>query len=110
MSEQNKTVIRFVKDPNYRRFYAFGFWGGVNPLGEVAIEIFEDAVDTPETLEITYDENGNQHEERFPERQDVLRIVHAGVIMPIEIVPSIIDWLQRKLMEYEEMKKRQPIS
>lgn len=106
MSDQVVKSVRFVKDPNYRRMHVSGMWGGANSTGELYFELYEDVFDLPEEIRFKLQEDGALSQEVWPDEQNFLRIVHAGVSIPMQVVPSVIEWLQSKLKEFEEMQKR----
>lgn len=104
--DEKKLVVKFVKDDTYKRFHATGFWGGVNPLGELSFDLFEDVVTNPERIDVYPNELGiPTHENVIAKDYNIERVTHAGVTIPMEIVPGLIDWLQSKVMENEERKK-----
>lgn len=105
MTEQNKATINFVKDKQYRRFSANGFYGGFNPLGQLSIDVYEETQKNPDKIIMTYNEDGTVEETREPSKQEIDRILHAGMVINIELVPSIIEWLKRKHEEYEQLKR-----
>ncbi|MEN3004726.1 hypothetical protein [Dehalobacterium formicoaceticum] len=100
---ENKIVkIKFNKDQNYRRIHGTGFIGGTTANGELEFDIFEDCHEYPEMLEITFPEGegGDAVEKKIPENTDITnvnRIQHIGVVLPLSVVPGIIEWLQQKL-------------
>ncbi|GAB7387107.1 hypothetical protein BSNK01_09430 [Bacillaceae bacterium] len=98
--------IRFEKDANYRRFHATGFWGGINPVGELEFEIFEDTHESPNSITLEFDDKGNLVNEQVDQNNDIKRILYCSVVFPMEVVPSLIQWLQEKLDAYQKLQNR----
>lgn len=102
--EINKTLeIEFVKDTNYRRIYASGFWGGINSSGDLFLEIFEDVMRNPQALKVSPD--GIEERVGDSDIVKVDRILHMGITLPINSVPTIIKWLQGKLEQRVQVKE-----
>jgi len=107
MIEGKKMVeTRFEKSRDYRRVHATTFWGTVNSLGEIELDIVEDVREAPEIIKTKLPE---KTEERIPDENDIIRmkrIQHIGVSISINAAPDLIKWLQDKIIAYEEIQKR----
>lgn len=98
-----KIEISFEKDPNYRRFYATGVWGAVGPTQSIGFDLYEDVYQYSDKVIMTFQEGSDSPlTETYPEETDITRIKrvqHAGVVIPLDVLPSIISWLTEKLEE-----------
>ncbi|MDH7479027.1 MAG: hypothetical protein QHH02_03370 [Syntrophomonadaceae bacterium] len=109
--DKKKIEITCEKHPDYKRIYASGFWGGLTPAGDLTFDIFEEYQENPSKLVITPPSKpGEMPKEKavFNGSDDVLymkRLLHIGVTLPISVVPSIIEWLQGKVDQYNEIQK-----
>lgn len=99
MREQMR--VRIITNQNYQRNHVTGFWGGLTPDGQkLSIELFEDAPVIPEEVTMIADfENGIFHQESAASQYDIHRYIHSAITIPIDQLPSIIEWLKSK---YEE--------
>lgn len=108
MGEKRTIEFKYTKDPDYRRIYVTGFWGGINPVGDLEIELFRDTQLTPESLVqvVTDDTTTVLEEKRIPEvdpqKLKLERILQVGVTIPMRVVPSLITWLQDKINQYNQ--------
>lgn len=94
--------FKYVKSPGYQRHHVTGFWGMVSPDGQkLNIELFEDThAIFNESVLITDLSTGNQTEEITPSDHHVDRYIHAGISIPIDRIPVIIEWMKGKYQEY----------
>lgn len=107
MSKANENKkLEFVKDENYRRMHVTGFWGGITPQNELYIDMYTDILNHPKSVELVKIEEGVFQERNVDQGVPFKRVAQAGVSMPMSVVPSMIRWLQQKVMEYEKEKKR----
>lgn len=105
MDEFKKKVV-FEKSREYSRFPVTGFWGGISPVGELTIDLFEDINGLPESVIMGLRNGVIQEIEINPEDQDIRRIVHAGISIPMHVVPTLIEWLQSKVKEYNNVQNQ----
>lgn len=102
-----KQKIRFTQSKDYKRVHASGFFGGVSPTGHLQFDVYEEFRNSPETITIEIDEKTGEvvNEIANPKEPEVNRLKHVGVTIPIDTIPGIIEWLNRKLEEYETIQK-----
>lgn len=108
MCETRTIEFTFTKDPDYRRIYVTGFWGGINPVGDLEIELFRDTQLVPESLVQVIAEDADVLEEKRipevdPEKAKLERILQVSVTIPMRVVPSLIVWLQEKVNQYNQL-------
>lgn len=98
----DKPIIKIQKASDFKRCHATGMWGNINPFNELVIHITEDIVDMPEKISLVPDPNNpNSYiEEQIKAINNITRIDHAEITIPMSILPSIINWLQLKLDAY----------
>lgn len=101
----NKPTIKVQKANDFKRCHATGMWGNINPFNELVIHITEDIVDMPEKINLIPDPNNptSYTEEQIKGINNITRIDHAEITIPISVLPSIIDWLQLKLDNYNKI-------
>lgn len=103
--DNNRGVIKYETANDFKRCHATGFFGGLNNFGELVFTIIEDVHNMPpKEVQLVPDPNQSgvlleQHEPK--NLLEIKRIGHVEVTMPISVVPSIIEWFERKLREYE---------
>lgn len=90
--------------PEYRRFRATMFWGGVSH-DELEFSLIEDSVWPPENFMLDKVGDGLYRDDPAV-RGTPKRILHATVVMPVSALPSIIEWLKQKYGEAMDMRKR----
>lgn len=103
-----EVIFNFQKHPEYRQIHASGFWGSVMPTGELFFNIYEEIPRTPDKTKLVVISPTETREEPIDKQQDTYlmidRILHVGVTISMETLPSIIKWLQDKYNEYLTLK------
>jgi hypothetical protein len=103
-----EVIFNFQKHPEYRQIHASGFWCSVMPTGELFFNIYEEIPRTPDKTKLVVISPTETREEPIDEQQDTYlmidRILHVGVTISMETLPSIIKWLQDKYNEYQTLK------
>ncbi len=109
MDEQKEVVgtITSVKADDFKRCHAVGFYGGVNPFGELVFEVYEDVVNLPQEFELvkTPDQPQLVEQKKDSGILNITRIRHAEITIPASAVPDIISWLQSKIIENKKVPK-----
>jgi hypothetical protein len=110
MINQKTMEFIFIEDPEYRRIHATGVWGSLTPLGDLQFDLTEDVPAAPDkTILKPPMEIGQPTSEESvitdPRTVKINRHRLVGVTMPMSLVPSIIQWLQDKVVEHEANKK-----
>jgi hypothetical protein len=109
MSERKvDKVIKFSyeKDPDYRTFNVTHVWGVLDLVGNLTFDLIEERMAVPPFLELKIYNDGSSEEEWQAPSADFIRIKHAGINMPIEVVPQIIEWLQEKVDLFNSNKDK----
>jgi len=97
-------IIKFEKAPDYKRCHATGFYGGINPFGELVFDITEDIVEPPDEIELVpHDTDPSIRVEKPIQKEtQIKRMQHVQVTLPISAVPSIIEWMKEKLSQVQK--------
>lgn len=95
-----KIRYEYEKTPNCQIIYAHGVWGGINPHGEIELNLYSESDKLPATAERIINMDGSVGPETTPEDQQtktLVRTVHARVLVNHQTARAIIDWLQDKV-------------
>lgn len=90
----NNNNAKFVKSSDYKRIAINGVWGGVNSLGEVKLDLFEDVASLPKKVDLST--NQATEDSEIP----IERIAHVGVTIPIAVLPDIANYLLALYEQY----------
>ena len=109
----NKTIVySYEKSSNYTEFRFDSVWGGVTSTGELVFYLCEDVLPLPERLTVFPPSGPNEppkhkQEPDYSQKDEVSinRVCHARAVVPIKVLPSIIEWLQSQIKEYENIEK-----
>lgn len=100
-AEQQERVIsvRFVKAPDYRLMFATGVYGGLTPHGCIRIDFFTDTGGLPDQEDFKISGTKMERVAVHPPDRPFERYLVGGVLIPLEHLPSIMEWFQGKLEE-----------
>ena len=95
--------IFFRKSDDYRVYPVSGIWGGITAQGMLACDFFVEKVDTPESVNVSMDDESGQVQEvsRFPAEPYVTREVLMGIMVRPEVARSIGQWFISKADEFD---------
>ena len=110
--EEKFLEFTFERDAEYKRIHATGFWGGLNLQGELEFDVVEDVTVYPSSLKQHFAlEDGlvrTVEQELTPDfttRREFIKISKVGIVIPSNIIPSLIEWLQEQLKQLEQPLK-----
>lgn len=95
-----KIRYEYEKNPKCQLIYAHGVWGGINPHGEIELNLYSESDKLPSTAERIINADGSVGPEMSPEDQQtktLVRTVHARVLVSHQTARAIIEWLQEKV-------------
>lgn len=107
MSEEEKKAeklaIRYKTSPNYQTYTADGSFGALTPEGRLAMDFYVEKLDTPE-FTIHKIEDGKVSNEPMEKRgfEGLTREKQFGLILNINRVHELRDWLNQKLKEADK--------
>ncbi|SMB98029.1 hypothetical protein SAMN00808754_2085 [Thermanaeromonas toyohensis ToBE] len=106
-------IYNYEVSPRYTEFRVDSVWGVVSSAGELEVYLCEDVFPLPNSIKVipSTDPNTPPRQEQDPDYNqlseiNIRRVCHARVIIPIKVLPSIIEWLQSKVEEYKKMEPR----
>ena len=101
-----KIKVRYIKSNDYRVCFTTGVYGGINANGLINANFCVDRVVLPESETVELDENGKTIGPIITEKNgDSVREVQTGILMHIKTTKKVIDWLTKKVTEYESKQK-----
>lgn len=95
----DKYIVNFIKDKDYKRFYATGVLTNTNNQ-MCSIDLFEET--TPLMTKFMVDSNGDATTES--EGGNLINYIHATVLIAPDNIPRIIDSLKSMYERHLEMK------
>ena len=99
-------TFHYIKSPQFREIFAEGMFGGVTPRGYISVALFKERFPIPLSVTHTFDEQGRLGEETERDSKDgIVRLVEANVYFDRTTALSMIDWLQEKVSELDELDK-----
>jgi hypothetical protein len=90
--------ITFKKALDYRIIPVTGAWGGINPQGEIILDLFVEKLEVPDSVKIKV-EPDHPPVEIAIEGQVHIRESQIGVVVRPDIARSIGEWLIQKAKE-----------
>ncbi len=103
MQGQKAGEVRYIKSEDYKRHHVTGFYGGLNSHGELCFDLLEEILNPPTDSALVPDQaNPNSLVEAGTKdpQKIITRMRHAEVIIPSQVLPGIITWLQEKYADY----------
>ena len=106
--EDNKFRFKYLFDKRYDPDYVNGFYGGINPSGELVMHFYLERLPLPYEKELTFSEDGSTCESSVVSPQDYkfIRSVRNGVVMNQETARALLNWLQDVVTEMEAEDER----
>ena len=84
--------------------YAHGVWGGINPHGEIEMNIYTESDKMPAHSERIVHADGSVGPEMVVEDEEtktIVRTVHTKVVVSYETARAVIEWLEEKVQALE---------
>lgn len=101
--KENKIKFVYEKSPHYQLFTVTHVWGGLDRYGNLCFDLIEERRSVPPGLTVSLKDDSAT--EIWDETEvNFIRTRHAGVTIPIEVVPSIIEWLEDKIKIHDDQK------
>lgn len=99
----NEIKFKYLFNKEYDPEYVNGFYGGINPSGELMLHFFLERIPLPYEEVVKLDEEGAFGESAVvaPEEYKFIRSIKSGVVMNKETVSALIDWLQTAILDME---------
>jgi hypothetical protein len=97
----------FKRAQDYRIVASNGAWGGITTRGDIHLDFFVERQATPESLTQTVSDDGVlgppvDSEETRP----VVREIQVGVLLSPEQTKNLVDFLNDKLKQLEQIKEK----
>jgi hypothetical protein len=110
MSEDTtKLTFHYQKSNLFRVVYADGAWGGLTPELDVFFSFFNSRPAIPQILvqEINSDGSlGKERDDLKVSKDGIVREVEVGVVMTPQNVKSLIEFLQTRLTQVEDIREQ----
>jgi|GEM_PF-201780 len=95
-----KIRYEYEKSPGCQLIYAHGVWGGINPHGEIELNLYSESDKLPASAERMVNLDGTVGPETTSDDQHtktLVRTIHARVLVNYQTARAVIDWLQEKV-------------
>lgn len=103
----NQLTVRHKTSPSYRTFTADGAHGSLTPDGKLAIDFYVMKASSPDLEIYDVDEKGNTvGDPKYQGFQGVTKEAQFGLVMTLNRVKELKDWLEKKLKEAEKATKK----
>lgn len=101
-----KIKIRYLKAYDFKISLATGVYGGITHNGLININFFNERAVIPNSQIVEIDENGVPVGKAIDEKDgDVMRELQSGLLLDINAAKVVINWLQGKVREHEQIFK-----
>lgn len=102
-----KLEIHYIKNNDFRTLFGSGVFGGVTPQGLVNVNFFTERAAIPS--KVVYAVNGLEDPLQMTEieregKEGVIREVHFGVLMDINMAISFREWLDNKIQQIQQIQ------
>lgn len=86
--------------------FVHGAWGGVGPVGEIVVYLYQDTLAFPDKFELTIDPVTSQIKETSASPSDVLeRVPVARLTMTATTAHNLAKWLEDKAVALERVQQ-----
>ena len=99
-----KIRYRYTQDKDARLQTAHGVWGGINPQGEIELNVYHESDALPQISECQVAPDGSLGPENLPEgfdRRDIVRHIHARVLLNYDTARAVLEWLEERIATLE---------
>lgn len=97
----NKHVpVNYTKSNNFQLNFADGVYGGITPTGKLCIYFYESVIPEPTNSTLIFNGNQSVEQQEFKEKH-IPRVIKTGITIDPDLIPELINWLQRKHDEYK---------
>jgi len=96
----NKIRYEYKRDERCPMVFAHGVWGGLNPQGEIEMNLYTESDKLPAYAERIIHPDGSVGPEVNQGEADtktIVRTVHAKVVFNHRTARAIIEWLEEKV-------------
>lgn len=104
----NHITIHNKISPSYREIHVDGAYGGVTPKGQLALSFYAERFPIPKSSDFEIDLTGSKMTkiaDSDDSKKGVLREYEFGVYMTYESAKALLDFMQKKISELEEIQK-----
>jgi hypothetical protein len=99
-----KVRYEYESDEERPLIFAHGVWGGLNPHGQIEMNLYTESDRLPESSEREILPDGSVGPEvalMDPEVKTIVRTIHARVVIDHRTARALLEWLQEKVENLE---------
>ena len=101
-----KLETHFLKSSDFKTIYGSGVFGGITPQGLININFFTERAPLPKRIVLEIDEKTGSllGEVERESKEGLIREVNCGILMDINAAKQLLNWLQEKIDQHEDLK------
>ncbi|MDD2331247.1 MAG: hypothetical protein PHI68_01200 [Candidatus Cloacimonetes bacterium] len=103
---ESRITFKYKFSPDYNPLYINGAYGGVNESGDIVVNFYLERHCLPNTEEYAIKENQLMKLSNEPTdlNSSWLRFVQNGIVMNLHTAKNIVQWLQQKIADVENLQ------
>jgi hypothetical protein len=109
MSNTRQLKIKYQKVHDFKTSFITGVHGGISGNGLLTANFFTDRIALPERQLITVDEKNSPLKVEDELNNDGVREVQFSVLMDINTSKLVVEWLNNRISEYEQLNPKKDV-
>ncbi|QHD65752.1 hypothetical protein GS397_00815 [Sphingobium yanoikuyae] len=99
-----KVTFSYIKSNQFRVMHVDGALGGITPQGHLHVALYSERPSIPKVMVHSVEGNVLGPPEAVEGRGGIVREIDADLIMTMQVVEELRDWLNLKLEEFAQLK------